>query len=237
MGTETALVAGSALKPAWIARVSSFITSPWACTVRLMSTFLPQTHWVVGIHTRHELFFSIQVSQLVNDTEPVVDNGLCRIAPGVIEMLLKILVQNLDQCIRIIERSLYQPPRLAVKVVFRKWRHLIPLACDKAQYFTLVFLQQAVAVVFRVTLKIDDAHLVRADGKVHAAVVTFSQYSQSRRLQLRARNIVVSGVRHIEACIDVVGQRMLGSAYPVTVNTPAFVRERLPVNAVQTFEQ
>src|SRR5210317_911844 len=161
MGTETAFVSGSALKPAWMARVSSFITSPWGYTVRLMSTFVPQTHWVVGIHTRHELFFSIQVSQLVNDTEPVVDDGLGGIAPGVIEMLLNVRVQNLDQGTRIIERGLYQSACLAMKIIIRKGRHRIPLAGGKPQHFALVFLQQAVAIIFRVALKIDDAHLVR----------------------------------------------------------------------------
>src|SRR5210317_830833 len=171
MGTETAFVSGSALKPAWMARVSSFITSPWGYTVRLMSTFVPQTHWVVGIHTRHELFFSIQVSQLVNDTETVVDYGLGGIAPGVIEMLLNILVQSLDQGVRIVQRRLYQSPRLAMKVIIGKWRHRIPLACGEPKYFALVFFKQAVAIIFRVTLEIDDAHLVRADGKVHHAFV------------------------------------------------------------------
>jgi len=44
-----------------------------------------QIEWVVGIDLFHVLLTPVEVGELVNQAQPIGDNGLGRIAPGVIQ--------------------------------------------------------------------------------------------------------------------------------------------------------
>ncbi|MND04931.1 hypothetical protein D3C83_254420 [compost metagenome] len=66
------------------------------------------------------------------------------------------------------------------------------LAVQVTQNFALVLLQEAVAIIFRVALKIDHLEAVGTDGHVHPALRAFRQHGQASGLQLSAGNVVVA---------------------------------------------
>jgi hypothetical protein len=39
-----------------------------------------ESEWVLGVHAGHELFMSIEVGQLIHESEPVIDDRFARIA-------------------------------------------------------------------------------------------------------------------------------------------------------------
>ena len=97
---------------------------------------------------------------------------------------------------------------------------------QKPLNLTLVLLEQADRIVFRVSLEIDRAHLVRAYGKVHAAFGTFHQHMQAGLPELRGADVIETRMRHVELRIDIVDQRGRVPDHPVREYAPALGGQR-----------
>ena len=69
---------------------------------------------------------------------------------------------------------------------------MLSFAVEEPENFTLVLFQQADGVVFRVSLEVDDAEQVGADGEMHAGLFALDQHRQPGVLELRLRDLVVA---------------------------------------------
>ncbi len=101
--------------------------------------------------------------------------------------------------------------------------------------FTLVLLQQAVDVIFRMTLKKDLAEEVGADGEMYPGSLTLSKNAQACLFKLFPVDLVKAGVGHVKAAVDGLHQRMVMHGDTVFEYPPALEAEMIAVDAVKVF--
>ncbi len=123
-----------------------------------------------------------------------------------------------------------------IEVVLRKGWVVLPFAVQEAAYLTLVLLQQADGVVFRVTLKENQAEEVLGDGHMHVTCVRLHQHFESSGIELLAADLVEARVGYVEAGVGAGHQRVATLDHPVLVHTPAFRRQRVAPLAVAKFQ-
>ena len=92
-------------------------------------------------------------------------------------------------------------PGLQAEIILRIRRVCVSLAREIPQHLPLVFLEQAVRVIFGMPLEKYQAQPVLADSQVHPDLVALSQHLQAGRSELLRRHRIETGVRHIKAGI------------------------------------
>ena len=86
-------------------------------------------------------------------------------------------------------------------------------------------------------LEIHDAELVGAHRHVHARLVAVHQHPQPGGRQLVVRYLVPARVRHVEARVDALQQRMGAVAHPMAVHPPLLAGQWMAVDLIQLLDQ
>ena len=91
-------------------------------------------------------------------------------------------------------------------------------------------------IVFRVALKIDKPETIGAGSEMHTGLLAGHQHLEVCAQHLLREDLVPPGVRHIEAGVGPLNERMIKTDL-VGEDTPAFGRQALPFNRVKILER
>ena len=179
---------------------------------------------------------------MVDETQPVVNDGLARVAPCVVTVWQELIFGERRCGCRIgvcdlRDQSSRDLLALWREEIFRDAWQLVTGTSQIAVVLTFEFLEQADRAVFRMALEIDDTKLVRADSEMHADVSAFRQDRTPCRFELLSRHIVVTRVRCVETRIDVAQQWVIPTRRFVGIDTPLLLLEMAPVDVVEVLDQ
>ena len=176
--------------------------------------------------------------------QPVVDQRLCGVAPGIVDVRRKQGFRELRKrtsCIprtdTLVDKGPCQPFAFGRQVILRQWRRGIELAIGIAINLPFEFLEQADRVVLGMSLEVNRAKAIGTDRHVHTSHVAFDKNIEPGLVELLARDRIEARMRRIETRVDVAHQRMPRIADAMTVYTPLLVAERLPPDIVKIVDE